>query len=363
MTYLGDQSTKITLCENKLNVIKRRIIWKLDNYSIRTKVVGDRWTSSPFKFKGFNDCDTQWELRFYPVGVNDTAKGFASFYLNSTICSTNTKAFFEISILGRDDDKFYPYKLSGGAKTVSKGLSNGVDKYLKIDDVFNLSDIIVNDSLTIVCDITLVDTEDQITCLESDLRIGDKLEEPKLVTNFEQVCDDLKNAFTENNKESSDVTIKCEGKEFYCNQFLLAARSPVFKAMFQTNMKEQVTGSIDIDEFTSQVVEKMLLFIYSGAVPDVDKHAKDLLNIAEKYQLQQLKTSLGEKLVLNLNNENCFEYLGLGDLFHVTSLKDAALKLLKWNVKCIMKKESWKKELENLPSSLAWEVMEKVLKE
>merc|ERR1712098_765781 len=64
----GDQYTNIILCENKLCVIKRRIIWKLDNYSIRTKVVGERWTSSPFEFLDFYYSDTQWELRFYPVG-------------------------------------------------------------------------------------------------------------------------------------------------------------------------------------------------------------------------------------------------------------------------------------------------------
>ena len=176
-----------------------------------------------------------------------------------------------------------------------------------------------------------------------------------------QISEDLKKAFYENCKDSSDVTIKCEGKIFYCHQFMLAARSPVFKVMLQTNMKEKETGSINIDDFTNDVVEKMLLFIYTGIAPEIDEHVNDLLNIAEKYELHQLKVSIGEKLVPILNNENCIEYLTLGNLYNVSALKEASLKLIKCNVKSIMKKENWKKELEILPSSLVCEIMEAIL--
>ena len=85
------------------------------------------------------------------------------------------------------------------------------------------------------------------------------------------------------------------------------------------------------------------------------------MNIAEKYDLQQLKVSVGEKLVPILNIENCIEYLALGNLYNVTALKEASLKLLKCNVKTIMKKENLKKELEILPSSLVCEIMEAIL--
>ena len=143
---------------------------------------------------------------------------------------------------------------------------------------------------------------------------------------------------------------------------MLTARSPVFEAMFQSKMMEQRTRSIVIDDFTSDVVENMLIFIYSGTTPSVDMKAKELLNIADKYQLRQLKNSLGEKLVSILNNDNCFEYLTLGDLFRVDGLKKTALTFLKRNSKKILMKENWKVGLENLPSSLAWEVMEEIVK-
>jgi len=145
-------------------------------------------------------------------------------------------------------------------------------------------------------------------------------------------------------------------------KFILSARSPVFEAMLKTKMKELESGSIAIDDFSKNVVEKMLVYIYGGMVPNVGKDAKELLNIAEKYQLQQMKISLGEKLVSILHNDNCIEYLAVGDLLHVKKLKDAALKYFKQNVNSIVNKENWKEGLNNLPAMLGWEIMEEVLK-
>ena len=100
-------------------------------------------------------------------------------------------------------------------------------------------------------------------------------------------------------------------------------------------MKEKETGSIDIEEYPSEVYKKMLFYMYSGIIPDVDEWGKELLNIAEKYQLQQLKMSIGEKLVSTINDDNCVEYLALGDLFNLkemfTQLKEMLIVL--WKVK------------------------------
>merc|ERR1712189_138558 len=110
-----------------------------------------------------------------------------------------------------------------------------------------------------------------------------------------------------------------------------SSRSQIFEAMFHTEMIEQQTGSIEIEDFSKDVVEKMLAYIYGGVVPNIDKDAKELLNIAEKYQLEQLKISLGEKLV-------------------------SALKFFRQNVGSIMENENWKQGLTKLPAILALEL-------
>eukprot|EP00088_Acartia_fossae_P014367 TRINITY_DN1768_c0_g1_i6.p1 TRINITY_DN1768_c0_g1~~TRINITY_DN1768_c0_g1_i6.p1 ORF type:complete len:121 (-),score=11.88 TRINITY_DN1768_c0_g1_i6:1136-1498(-) len=56
---------------------------------------------------------------------------------------------------------------------------------------------------------------------------------------------DLKAMFT--NAELADCVIKCQGgEEVPCHKAMLAARSPVFKAMFTNHMQENITGTIEV---------------------------------------------------------------------------------------------------------------------
>merc|ERR1712198_400953 len=79
-------------------------------------------------------------------------------------------------------------------------------------------------------------------------------------------------------------------------------------------------------EFPNDVVKRMLFFLYSGIVPDVENWFKELLCIAEKYQLQDLKTSLGEKLISSLNegkfkSSKFKELLRIADKYQLQDLK------------------------------------------
>jgi len=356
MNNSGDQPPKI-ICESKLDVIKQRIVWKIDNYSIRSKQKGECWFSDDFEFNGINGVTTNWELCLYPLGDNVTT-GFVGFKL--IYYGESIKAFYEVSARGLNDAKLYT-STPTGATTLCNTRRSPVQQFIKLGDNPNVLDCLVDDTLTVICDITVLGTETNTIAVASPNPPSSYDE----VKNLEQMSDDLLNAFTisnNSNKDSSDVTIKCDGKEFYCHQFILSARSPIFEAMLHVKMIEQETGNIEIEDFSKDVVEKMLAYIYGGVVPNIDKDAKELLNIAEKYQLEQLKISLGEKLVSTLNKDNCIEYLAIGDVLHVNKLKEAALKFFRQNVGSIMENENWKQGLTNLPAILALELMEEVVK-
>jgi len=342
-------------CESKLDVIEQRIVWTIDKYSVRSKQNKCSWKSSYFEFKGINDVNTKWELQLFPFGEDYSSYVAFKLYNRGSNCP---KVFYEVSVRGINDTKLHASTPPAGATSISNGSFSLIQKFIKIGDNSNVLDCLVNDTLTVVCDITVLGAETNTNAITAP----DPASNFDEVKNLEQMSDDLLNSFKLRNKDSSDVIIKCEGKEFYCHQFILSARSPVFEAMLKTKMKELESGRIVIDDFSKNVVEKMLVYIYGGMVPIIDKDAKDLLNIAEKYQLQQLKISLGEKLVSILDNDNCIEYLAVGDLLHVKKLKDAALKYFKQNVNSIVNKENWKEGLNNLPAMLGWEIMEEVLK-
>ena len=99
----------------------------------------------------------------------------------------------------------------------------------------------------------------------------------------DQLSEDLKRLFL--NDEYSDMTITCGDRKFECHKNILASRSPVLKAMFETNMKEKNTGTVEIQNMAQEVLEKMLLYMYTGQVPDTDSDANELLAAADQYQI------------------------------------------------------------------------------
>ena len=92
---------------------------------------------------------------------------------------------------------------------------------------------------------------------------------------------DFGNAFS--SREFSDVQIVCGGQVFECHQVVLAARSPVFRAMFQSNMKEKETRKVEVPDISPEVLSEMYFFIYTGKSSKLGKFAEELLAAAEKY--------------------------------------------------------------------------------
>ena len=96
---------------------------------------------------------------------------------------------------------------------------------------------------------------------------------------------------------------------FDYHQFMLSARSPVFKAMFLADMAEKRIKKVNVKDFHPDVLSELLTFIYSGKTSKMDKFAKDLLASADKYQLDQLKSACAEHLCSNIDFENCISHL------------------------------------------------------
>jgi hypothetical protein len=99
------------------------------------------------------------------------------------------------------------------------------------------------------------------------------------------------------------------------------ARSKVFAAMIENEMIESTTNTVDIPEFDAKVVEGMLEYIYTGKVESLPEGAPDLLQIAEKYDLQGLKEECELAIAANLTVETAAELLILSNVFSPIVLK------------------------------------------
>ena len=89
------------------------------------------------------------------------------------------------------------------------------------------------------------------------------------------------NALLETGTES-DVVFEVDGKEFQLHKAILRARSQVFAAMFQNDLKEANEGRVEIPDVSAEVFGQLLRYIYSGKIPDMDKYALELFVVADK---------------------------------------------------------------------------------
>lgn len=87
--------------------------------------------------------------------------------------------------------------------------------------------------------------------------------------------------------ETTDVRLRVCGRIFHAHRWILAARSPVFAAMFSNDMLETNTGCVDISDITPSTFEQLLFFIYNGRVFE-SAHNLLLLKAADKYQIETL---------------------------------------------------------------------------
>ena len=144
-------------------------------------------------------------------------------------------------------------------------------------------------------------------------------------------------------KEMSDIQIKCRDKTFDAHQLILFARSPVFRGMFQAEMKEKESQLVVIEDFKPDVVEGMLKFIYSGTLIQGDlEMVPDLLQASDKYQIDILKEKCESVLISNLHPESSLEFLVLSDMHGAKKLKKRALDLVVNNMNTIRRSAEWK---------------------
>lgn len=135
---------------------------------------------------------------------------------------------------------------------------------------------------------------------------------------------------------------KHEYVELRAHKCILAARSPVFKAMFNYKLKENLTNRVVIDDFRADVVKAMLKYIYTAYLPEDIKHiAIDLYIAAEKYFIESLKIKCREYLVEHLSLDNVIHTYILAELYDDSMLRKQALKYINENIDKVTQNTDW----------------------
>ncbi len=116
-------------------------------------------------------------------------------------------------------------------------------------------------------------------------------------------------------------------------ELFYAVASPIFRKMFETEMKEGKESRVEIEDFNKDTVDLMLKWMYSGQLElkeeDFDGHLK-LFQASHKYGLDPLVTYLAAKMaVYHTTPEKALEIFELGHLYENDTMIEMAKQVIK----------------------------------
>ncbi|XP_065207973.1 speckle-type POZ protein-like [Planococcus citri] len=143
------------------------------------------------------------------------------------------------------------------------------------------------------------------------------------------------------NQDFIDVTFSLNGENFGAHKNILAARSPVFAAMFKHDMEENRLNKVDIPDMKPEVFKAFLHYLYTDKTPDPGMVC-DLLVAAEKYDVNGLKLLCEEMLLKDLSEENAIDVLVFADQYMFEHLKKQVIFYITKHFAWITSTQSWK---------------------
>ncbi|VDO05884.1 unnamed protein product [Rodentolepis nana] len=145
-----------------------------------------------------------------------------------------------------------------------------------------------------------------------------------------------------------------ELRRFKAHKAILAARSPVFAAMFEHGMAESRANKVYITDVEPDTLAEVLRFIYTGRVIGLDNPvaAQELLAAADKYQLERLKAMCEEELVYHLTVDSACDILSLADIHSAEQLKTHALDFIMLHAQEVCESEGYDRLVRHRPHLL-----------
>lgn len=114
-------------------------------------------------------------------------------------------------------------------------------------------------------------------------------------------------------------------------------------------MEESKSGTIKISEVSYDALRSFILYLYTADVALDEFMACELLILADKYQVKQLKSHCENFLISKLNTDNAFMCLSFSSQHNAKSLHEASVSLITENMDKVTKQEEYQELLDKDP--------------
>ncbi len=125
-----------------------------------------------------------------------------------------------------------------------------------------------------------------------------------------------------------------------CHRLVLAARSEIFEAMFNSKMKEPIERELKLP-LDGNCLDKFVDYMYGrekGYKMDSLQEVRQLMPVADMYNLEGLKEVCRDAMHQCLNEETLFETISMARLFNCPGVKRATVKFLGEKIHDIVEK-------------------------
>ncbi|XP_065223666.1 speckle-type POZ protein-like [Planococcus citri] len=327
-SYCSGQTepTDMVYCKTHMQVHEIKYTWVIENFSAYDHHI--REILSP-KLRASTTDEIILDLRLHPngwcpPGGRDEDVRFNIFTSNDSVVE-EVLADCDVSIINHNKEVLlHKHLRSISCVPVREDRWIRNDETLCRNDDFFRSHLLQNDTLTMLFHIKCFSESST-----NDVSFQRKIPSPHPTPDIDTVI--VKNNLSENfesmlkNPEFADVVFITNGGNFPAHKNILAARSPVFAAMFRRkdtksgkNKKIRINVSKNMD---GEVLHAMLRYIYTGICDDFEKLADKLFVAAAKYGLDGLRKICEEKLCESLSVENAARLLAFAEKHHADKLK------------------------------------------
>ena len=124
-----------------------------------------------------------------------------------------------------------------------------------------------------------------------------------------------------NDDEFIDFTVISGRKKFPCHRLMLAANSPVLKAMLKSKMSETTKKELALNNISPEVLKVLLQYMYTGEGAIPEELLKDLIEAADFLQLHQLKKFCIEQVPSVLKPINAISWFRLAEKMAIKEIR------------------------------------------
>ncbi|KAH0558171.1 hypothetical protein KQX54_014723 [Cotesia glomerata] len=267
-----------------------------------------------------------WQLHLKFNGQSTEVKNYVSIFLRSLNTQRKIKTKAVYFILNNKRERVNVHTFS---KVYDPHQSLGYQKFiLKSELLEKKNELAPYDTLTLGVELTVFDDYWRISTYPPFN------ESKRLMTN------DYKDLF--DTKMDADVTFIVGEKKFRAHKLVLMVRSPVFRAMLNSGMRENKEHGINIPDISPDMFNSLLEFMYTDRVADLDAVAEDLVEVADKYQVQTLKQVCLEELCMSVNIENAARMILLADRLNAEIMFKYVTEYIRINAETVIQTEGYK---------------------